>query len=51
LLDEVFPAHVERLRHVMAGLSVSQKRDASRLLRALSLHARRTTGERVTEDD
>ena len=51
LIDEVFPAHVERLRHVMAGLSVSQKREASRLLRALSLHARRTTGERVTEDD
>ena len=51
LIDEVFPAHVERLRHVTAGLSVSQKRDASRLLRTLSLHARRTTGERVTEDD
>ena len=51
LIDEVFPEHVERLRHVMAGLSVSQKRDASRLLRALSVHARRTTGERVTEDD
>jgi MarR family transcriptional regulator, 2-MHQ and catechol-resistance regulon repressor len=51
LIGEVFPAHVERLRHVMAGLSVSQKREASRLLRALSRHARRTTGERVTEDD
>jgi len=51
LLDEVFPAHVERLRHVTAGLTVSQKRDVSRLLRALSLHARRTTGERITEDD
>src|SRR5438128_10234166 len=51
LIDEVFPAHVERLRHVTAGLSVSQKREASRLLRALSRHARRTTGERVTEDD
>ena len=51
LIDEVFPAHVERLRHVTAGLSVSQKRDVSRLLRALSLHARRTTGERITEDD
>jgi len=51
LIDEVFPAHVERLRHVTAGLSVSQKRDTGRLLRALSLHARRTTGERVTEDD
>ena len=50
-IDEVFPAHVERLGHVMAGLSASQKREASRLLRALSLHARRTTGERVTEDD
>ena len=51
LIDEVFPAHVERLQDAMAGLSVSQKREASRLLRALSLHARRTTGERITEDD
>lgn len=51
LIDEVFPAHVERLQGAMAGLSVSQKREASRLLRALSLHARRTTGERITEDD
>ena len=51
LIDEVFPAHVDRLQQAMAGLSVSQKRDATRLLRALSLHARRTTGERITEDD
>jgi MarR family 2-MHQ and catechol resistance regulon transcriptional repressor len=51
LMDEVFPAHVERLQQATAGLSVAQKRDASRLLRALSLHARRTTGERITEDD
>ena len=51
LIDEVFPAHVERLQQAMAGLSVSQKREASRLLRALSLHARRITGERITEDD
>ena len=51
LIDEVFPAHVERLQQAMAGLSVSQKRDAGRLLRALGRHARRTTGERVTEDD
>ena len=51
LIEDVFPAHVERLQLVMAGLSVSQKREASRLLRALSLHARRTTGERITEDD
>jgi hypothetical protein len=42
---------VERLQTAMAGLSVSQKREAGRLLRALSLHARRTTGERITEDD
>ena len=51
LIDEVFPAHVDRLRQIMAALSVSEKREASRLLRRLSHHARRTTGERVTEDD
>lgn len=51
LIDEVFPAHVERLQQATAGLSVSQKREISRLLRALSLHARQTTGERITEDD
>jgi MarR family 2-MHQ and catechol resistance regulon transcriptional repressor len=51
LIDEVFPVHVERLREVTAGLSVAQKREASQLLRRLSLHARRTTGERVTEED
>src|SRR5439155_5758070 len=51
LMDKVFPAHVDRLRHVMAGLSASEKRAASQLLRRLSQHARRTTGERITEDD
>lgn len=51
LIDEVFPGHVERLRQVMAGLSVSEKREASRLLRRLTQHARRTTGDRVMEDD
>lgn len=51
LIDEVFPAHVDRLREVMAGLSVSEKHAATRLLRRLSQHARRTTGERVTDDD
>jgi len=51
LIDEVFPVHVDRLCEVTAGLSVSQKREASRLLRRLSLHARQTTGERVTEED
>ena len=35
LLDEVFPAHVERLQRATAGLSVAQKRDVVRLLRAL----------------
>ena len=51
LIDDVFPTHVDRLREVMAGLSVSEKHAATRLLRRLSQHARRTTGERVTEDD
>jgi MarR family 2-MHQ and catechol resistance regulon transcriptional repressor len=51
LMDKVFPAHVDRLRQVMAGLSASEKRAASQLLRRLSRSARRTTGERVTEDD
>jgi MarR family transcriptional regulator, 2-MHQ and catechol-resistance regulon repressor len=51
LMDKVFPAHVDRLRHVMAGLSASEKRAAARLLRRLSLHARHATGERITEDD
>jgi MarR family 2-MHQ and catechol resistance regulon transcriptional repressor len=51
LIAEVFPTHVERLREVMAGLTVSEKHGATRLLRRLSQHARRTTGERVTDDD
>jgi MarR family 2-MHQ and catechol resistance regulon transcriptional repressor len=51
LLDEVFPAHVDRLRQIMAVLSVSEKREVSRLLRRLSQHARRTTGDWLTEDD
>ena len=51
LMDKVFPAHVDRLRHVMAGLSAAEKRAASQLLRRLSHQARRTTGERITEDD
>jgi MarR family 2-MHQ and catechol resistance regulon transcriptional repressor len=51
LIDDVFPAHVERLQHAMAGLSASQKREAGRLLRLLGRHARRTTGERIMDDD
>ena len=51
LLDGVFPAHVDRLREIMGCLSVAEKQAAVRLLRRLSQHARRTIGERVTEDD
>jgi MarR family transcriptional regulator, 2-MHQ and catechol-resistance regulon repressor len=51
LLDGVFPAHVVRLREIMACLSLAEKQAAVRLLRRLSRHARRTIGERVTEDD
>jgi MarR family 2-MHQ and catechol resistance regulon transcriptional repressor len=51
LIDEVFPPHVERLRELMAGVSVADKRAATRVLRRLSQHARNIAGERVTEDD
>jgi MarR family transcriptional regulator, 2-MHQ and catechol-resistance regulon repressor len=51
LMDKVFPAHVDRLRHVTSGLSASEKRAASLLLRRLTREARRITGERITEDD
>jgi len=43
--------HVERLQQAMSGLSVSQKRDAIRLLRMLREHARHASGERMTEED
>ena len=49
--DKVFPAHVDRLRQVTAGLSASEKRAAARLLRRLTQEARHITGERITEDD
>jgi MarR family 2-MHQ and catechol resistance regulon transcriptional repressor len=51
LIDDVFPGHVDRLRAILAGLSVPEKQAATRLLRRLSRHARRTIGERVTDDD
>jgi len=51
LMDKVFPAHVDRLRQVTAGFSAPEKRAAAQLLRRLSAQARRTTGERITEDD
>src|SRR5438105_6421081 len=44
LIDDVFPVHVQRLQQASAGLTVSEKREASRLLRALGRHARRTAG-------
>ena len=51
LIDEVFPVHVDRLREILAGLSVSDKQAATRLLRRLSHHARQITGNRVTAED
>jgi len=51
LIEEVFPVHVELLQQATAGLTVSEKREASRLLRALRRHARRSTGDKVTDDD
>jgi MarR family transcriptional regulator, 2-MHQ and catechol-resistance regulon repressor len=40
LIEMVFPAHVDRLCEVMAGLSVSEKRAATRLLGRLRRRAR-----------
>jgi len=51
LIDDVFPAHVDRLQDVIAGVSVSEKQAAARVLRRLSRHARHATGERLTDDD
>jgi MarR family 2-MHQ and catechol resistance regulon transcriptional repressor len=45
LMDRVFPGHVDRLRQVMSGLSVSEKHEASRLLHRLSQHSPRAPGE------
>jgi len=39
LIGDVFPSHVEHLRHLMAALSPQEKRTAARLMRKLSLHA------------
>jgi MarR family transcriptional regulator, 2-MHQ and catechol-resistance regulon repressor len=51
LIDEVFPAHVNQLCDLMAGLSITEKQAATRLMRRLGQHARRVTGERLTDDD
>jgi MarR family 2-MHQ and catechol resistance regulon transcriptional repressor len=51
LIQEVFPDHVEQLRHLTAGLSVPQKHEATRLLWLLGKHAHLAAGERITADD
>jgi MarR family 2-MHQ and catechol resistance regulon transcriptional repressor len=38
LIGKIFPAHVEQLRQLMAGLSPSEKRTASQLMRKLAQH-------------
>lgn len=39
LIADIFPAHVEQLRQLMAGLSPTEKRTATQLLRKLAHHA------------
>jgi len=51
LIEEVFPVHVNLLQRATAALTVSQKRDVSRLLRILGEHARDTIGAHATDDD
>src|SRR3954471_14771402 len=51
LIEEVFPAHVELLEKATAGLTLSEKREASRVLRALSRQARSMSGEEFRDDD
>src|SRR4051795_3633081 len=50
LIEEVFPVHVELLQQVTAGLTLSEKREASRVLRALSRQARSMSGEELSDD-
>jgi MarR family transcriptional regulator, 2-MHQ and catechol-resistance regulon repressor len=42
LIASIFPAHVEQLRQLMAGLSTPEKRAATRMLRTLARHANAT---------
>ena|SRR5205809_4693338 len=51
LFDEVFPEHVELLQKATAGLTLSEKREASRVLRALARQARSISGAELSEDD
>jgi MarR family 2-MHQ and catechol resistance regulon transcriptional repressor len=39
LIGNMFPAHVEQLRQLMAGLSPPEKRTATQLMRKLAQHA------------
>lgn len=50
LIGRVFPAHVKQLRKLMAGLSPSEKRTASQLMRKLAQHAGAIGGHRVPGD-
>lgn len=51
LIDEVFPAHVDRLRQITSALSVSEKREVGRLLRRLGRHAGGVRGEQGLVED
>jgi MarR family 2-MHQ and catechol resistance regulon transcriptional repressor len=51
LIEEVFPVHVELLQQATAGLTLSEKREASRVLRALSRQARNISGQELSDDD
>jgi MarR family transcriptional regulator, 2-MHQ and catechol-resistance regulon repressor len=50
LIRKVFPPHVEQLRQLMGGLSPSEKRSASQLMRKLAQHADGIGRHRVAGD-
>jgi MarR family 2-MHQ and catechol resistance regulon transcriptional repressor len=50
LIEEVFPVHVGLLQQATAGLTLSEKREASRVLRALSRQARSMSGQELSDD-
>ena len=51
LIEEVFPVHVGLLQQATAGLTLSEKREASRVLRALSRQARSISGDELSDED
>ena len=51
LIDEVFPAHVDGFKRSWRVCPCRKNAKQPDYSVALSQHARRTTGERVTEDD